>query len=166
MAPGPPSSSRDRFELDRLAEELETRQSNQKFGDAELDHQDYELPTYVPLSHDNSELNAGTGPFKYRICSSSDNFSHKEVFDVERFLLSRSHTSLPDLRTELRDYLAILKEELVKLINDDYEAFISLSTDLKGEGARLQRLKAPLSTVRGEVFVGRPSSRAQRVTGS
>ncbi|TFL04432.1 COG complex component [Pterulicium gracile] len=141
MAPGPPSSSRDRFELDRLAEELETRQSNQKFGDAELDHQDYELPTYVPLSHDNSELNA-------------------EVFDVERFLLSRSHTSLPDLRTELRDYLAILKEELVKLINDDYEAFISLSTDLKGEGARLQRLKAPLSTVRGEVFESRKELQA------
>ncbi|EEC00101.1 hypothetical protein MPER_00021, partial [Moniliophthora perniciosa FA553] len=78
---------------------------------------DNNLPVYVSLSHDNPYLTA-------------------ETFDVEEVLLSRSHTSLQDLRVELRDYLSNLKEELVQLINDDYEAFISLSTDLKGEGLR------------------------------
>jgi len=33
------------------------------------------------------------------------------TFDVEDFLISRSHTSLPDLRSELRDYLGGLKED-------------------------------------------------------
>ncbi|KAG8834249.1 Type I HSP40 co-chaperone [Serendipita sp. 399] len=68
-----------------------------------------------------------------------------------QFLLSRKHTSLTDLRVELRDYLAQLKEELVQLINDDYEAFISLSTDLRGEGERLQRIHTPVEDLRLEV---------------
>ena len=91
---------------------------------------------YVPLSHADPHLSAPT-------------------FDVERFLLSRAYTSLPDLRTELRDYLAALKEELVRLINDDYEAFISLSTDLRGEGARLEGMKRPLAELKGRVLVRR-----------
>ncbi|THH02289.1 hypothetical protein EW026_g562 [Hermanssonia centrifuga] len=114
-------SSRDPMQLERLAEELATRE----FGMTRLSAEEHDLPIYIPLSHDNPHLSAGT-------------------FNVEDFLLSRAYTSLPDLRSELRDYLATLKEELVKLINDDYEAFISLSTDLRGEGARLERLKWPL----------------------
>ena len=123
-----PGSSRDPMELERLAEELVARE-----GAEPLDVE-HDLPVYVPLSHDNPRLSAPT-------------------FNVEDFLLSRSYTSLPDLRAELRDYLASLKEELVKLINDDYEAFISLSTDLRGEGARLERLKWPLSDLRAQVLV-------------
>ncbi|ETW80755.1 hypothetical protein HETIRDRAFT_154913 [Heterobasidion irregulare TC 32-1] len=92
----------------------------------------HDLPLYTPLSHDNPFFTA-------------------EIFDVEKFLLSRSHISLPDLRSELRDYQAELKEELVKLINDDYEAFISLSTDLRGEGVRLERLKYPLRDLISQV---------------
>jgi septal ring factor EnvC (AmiA/AmiB activator) len=95
----------------------------------------------VPLSHNDPDLNADT-------------------FDVENFLLSRSHTSLSDLRGELRNYLGTLKEELVKLINDDYEAFISLSTDLKGEGTRLQRLKSPLGHIRSEILQSRAELQA------
>jgi hypothetical protein len=121
-------NSRDPFQLDRLAEVLATREPQ---ADTDPYH---ELPVYVPLSHSNPHLTA-------------------PVFNVEQFLLSRSHTSLPDLRSELRDYLASLKEELVKLINDDYEAFISLSTDLRGEGARLERLKYPLGMLRSEILV-------------
>src|SRR4051812_39387241 len=102
----------DPFQLNRLAEELANRESAQLTGGKEDTHQ---LPDYHPLSHNNVYLVA-------------------KDFGVEKFLLSRSHMSLPDLRTELREYLAELKEELVKLINDDYEAFISLSTDLKDEG--------------------------------
>jgi len=41
----------------------------------------------------------------------------------------------------------------VQLINDDYEAFISLSTDLRGEGTRLERLKWPLADLRSQTLV-------------
>ncbi|GJE92723.1 COG complex component [Phanerochaete sordida] len=130
----PTATSRDPMELDRLAEELVTRESGR--SRASLGDGEHDLPAYVPLTHDNPYLSV-------------------EAFNVEDFLLSRAYTSLPDLRSELRDYLATLKEELVKLINDDYEAFISLSTDLRGEGARLERLKWPLGDLRGQVLESR-----------
>lgn len=123
-----PGISRDPYELERLADELEAREHS-------LDAPSHDLPLYLPLAHDNPFFTATT-------------------FNLEDFLLSRVHTSLPDLRAELRDYLAVLKEELVQLINDDYEAFISLSTDLKGEGARLERLKLPLGDLKSQILVG------------
>lgn len=134
------TKSPDPYELERLAEELVAR---------ELAGSNYtprttastELPIYVPLSHDNPHLTA-------------------EVFNVEEFLLSRSHTSLHDLRSELRDYLTSLKEELVLLINDDYEAFISLSTDLRGEGSRLEKLKLPLDDLRKRISESRAGLQA------
>lgn len=134
------TKSPDPYELERLAEELAAR---------ELAGSNYaprittstELPIYVPLSHDNPYLTA-------------------ELFNVEEFLLSRSHTSLQDLRSELRDYLTSLKEELVMLINDDYEAFISLSTDLRGEGSRLEKLKLPLDDLRKRISESRAGLQA------
>ncbi|KAI9446785.1 COG complex component [Lactarius indigo] len=96
----------------------------------------HELPLYTPLTH-------------------GDPFLTATHFNIEEFLLSRSRTSLPELRTELRDYLATLKEELVQLINDDYEAFISLSTDLRGEGTRLERLKLPLGDLKSQILESR-----------
>ena len=127
-------SSRDPYELDRLADELASRE----LLTGHTKHHDLvnvpELQEPLPLSHNNPRLTA-------------------EVFDVEEFLLERRQIPLPDLRAELRQYLAELKEELVKLINDDYEAFISLSTDLRDEGARLERLKYPLATLKADVNV-------------
>ena len=132
--------SRDPFELDRLAEELAAREASgahkQLNGADDFVEEARDLPLYVPLSHNDPYLSA-------------------ETFDVEQFLLSRAYTSLPDLRSELRDYLATLKEELVKLINDDYEAFISLSTDLRGEGTRLESMKRPLGDLKSRVLVRR-----------
>ncbi|TFK21980.1 COG complex component [Coprinopsis marcescibilis] len=127
--------SPDPYELERLAEELESRErlSATKQNFEELGPDVPTLPAYVPLSHSNPYLTADT-------------------FDVEEFLSSRSYTSLPDLRSELREYLATLKEELVKLINDDYEAFISLSTDLRDEGTRLETLKRPLGGIRSQIL--------------
>ncbi|KAL5523737.1 hypothetical protein ACEPAG_7910 [Sanghuangporus baumii] len=122
-------STRDPYELDRLAEELAAREAT---SITDRTSTEVDLPELLPLSHDN------------RFLSAAD-------FNVEEFLLSRSNTSLHDLRTELREYLAKLKEELVKLINDDYEAFISLSTDLQGEGARLERIKWPLGGLSSQI---------------
>lgn len=130
---------RDPFQIDRLAEELVHRELSIAYGREPLDPINGDvpdLPEYTPLSHNDPLLT-------------------EEKFDVEEFLLARKQTLLPDLRTELRQYLAQLKEELVKLINDDYEAFISLSTDLKDEGARLERLKSPMATLRENVLVSR-----------
>lgn len=129
----------DPYQLERLAEELAARELStstppRRFSGNEHLPSRADLPVYVPLSHDNEFLAA-------------------ETFDVENFLLSRSYTSLPELRTELREYLSSLKEELVLLINDDYEDFISLSTDLRGEGARMARIKAPLKGIREQVQV-------------
>jgi hypothetical protein len=129
--------ARDPYEIERLADELAAREAANPPSEPPDDSPNSVtdiLPLYTPLSHDNPYLAA-------------------EHFDVEEFLLSRAHTSLQDLRAELRDYLSTLKEALVKLINDDYEAFISLSTDLRGEGPRLEKLKYPLSYLRAQILV-------------
>ena len=133
MALSPQNSDRDPYQLDRLADELAIREAASPLQQSHpaVGHN---LPEHQPLSHDDKYLSA-------------------QVFNVEEFLLARSHISLPDLRVELRQYLAELKEELVKLINDDYEAFISLSTDLRDEGVRLDRLKYPLANIRAIVLV-------------
>jgi hypothetical protein len=138
------TETRDPYELERLAEELATREAaNAKFSSEEAGPS-HDLPLHVPLSHDNAFLAA-------------------PEFNIEEFLLSRSHISLQDLRSELRDYLSTLKEELVQLINDDYEAFISFSTDLKGEGPRLEKLKSPLGHMKAQVLVSYASLNSVRI---
>ncbi|WWD19735.1 hypothetical protein CI109_104199 [Kwoniella shandongensis] len=91
-----------------------------------------DLPSLQPLSHSHPLLTA-------------------ETFDADTFLLSRIHIPLEELRGELRSYLGELREELVQLINEDYEEFISLGTGLRGEEGRLKRLEGPLEDVRQEV---------------
>ena len=68
-----------------------------------------DLPSLQPLSHSHPLL---TG----------------QTFSADTFLLSRVHIPLDELRGELREYLGTLREELVQLVNDDYEEFISLGT--------------------------------------
>ncbi|KAI0645260.1 oligomeric golgi complex component, COG2-domain-containing protein [Trametes meyenii] len=139
----PDPTSCNPFKLDRLTEELAGRESQHKLKQLNSADKD-ELSTtqhdllslYTPLSHDDLHLSA-------------------ETFDVEQFLLSRAYTSLPDLRMELCDYLAALKEELVRLINNDYEAFISLSTDLRGEDTGLEALQRPLTDLKAKVLESR-----------
>ncbi|WVQ84689.1 hypothetical protein IAT38_006844 [Cryptococcus sp. DSM 104549] len=91
-----------------------------------------DLPSLQPLSHTHPLLSA-------------------ETFSADTFLLSRIHIPLEELRAELRGYLGGLREELVQLINEDYEEFISLGTGLRGEEGRLKRLEGPLESVRQEV---------------
>lgn len=97
-------------------------------------HNSLELPSLQPLSHEHPLLAA-------------------DEFDADGFLLSRLHIPLEELRGELREYLGVLREELVQLINDDYEEFISLGTGLRGENSRLASLQAPLSALIDQVQV-------------
>lgn len=90
-----------------------------------------ELPIAAPLSHD-LFLDA--------------------AFSPDAFLLSRRHTSLDDLRSDLRSYLTSLRAELVALINEDYEDFIGLGMGLRGTVERaLGRMRLPVDEVRSEV---------------
>ncbi|KAG9087523.1 hypothetical protein FRC06_002496 [Ceratobasidium sp. 370] len=82
-----------------------------------------------------------------------------DSFDVDEFLLSRAHTSLPDLRVELNDYLSTLRSELVQLINEHYADFISLSTDLRGEGEAIELMRAPLPAIAAEIETSRAELR-------
>ena len=91
-----------------------------------------DLPSLQPLSHEHPLLSAPT-------------------FDADTFLLSRIYIPLEELRAELREYLTILREELVQLINDDYEEFISLGTGLRGESKRLVGIQEPLKDLGAEV---------------
>ncbi|KAF9009591.1 oligomeric golgi complex component, COG2-domain-containing protein [Cyathus striatus] len=104
---------------------------SERYGSASplADEDNANLPEYIPLSHNNKYLSA-------------------DIFNVEDFLLSRVHITLPDLRSELRDYLSFLNEELARLISDDYRDFISLSTNLRDEDARKGSLMRPLRDLR------------------
>jgi hypothetical protein len=96
-----------------------------------------ELPSLEPLSHSQALLDP----------ESSDDW------DVDAFLLSRSDLPLDELRLELREYLAALREELGVLINDEYEEFISLGLGLRGEAEQLEEIKLPLQVLKVEVEV-------------
>lgn len=76
-------------------------------------------------------------------------------YDPDGFLQTRAHVPLDELRGELRAYLSLLREELVQLINEDYEEFIALGVGLRGEAERLERLEMPLMDIHREVEVSR-----------
>lgn len=65
-------------------------------------------------------------------------------FDPQIYLssLRNRHQTLEDLRSDLRERSQLLSQELLELVNGNYEEFLSLGTDLKGgeeavEGVRV-----------------------------
>ncbi|KAH9814401.1 oligomeric golgi complex component, COG2-domain-containing protein [Melampsora americana] len=95
------------------------------------DYSDLQLPTQSPLTHE--------------LFRSND-------FDSDQFLLSRRHTTLNELRLELRNYLNDLKFELVGLINEDYEDFIGLGMGLRGTIERsLIHIKKPIEDCKDQI---------------
>ncbi|GAA6002082.1 hypothetical protein JCM10207_003064 [Rhodosporidiobolus poonsookiae] len=100
--------------------------------DAATANAELELPEAPPLNHDT--LSA-------------------EDWDPDHFLLQRRHSSLDDLRSELRAYLATLRTSLVGVINEEYEAFIGLSLGLKhaAVSTSLSTIRRPVLSIRGEV---------------
>ena len=99
-------------------------------------HSSVDLPSLQPLDHAHPLLTAPD-------------------FSADNFLLSRVYIPLEELRAELRDYLAVLREELVQLINDDYEEFISLGTGLRGEEERLRSLQLPFRELAEDVDIAK-----------
>lgn len=97
-----------------------------------------ELPFNVPLSHELFLNNA---------------FDTLGEFDASAFLLTRKHTSLDDLRSELRTYLATLRAQLVSIINSDYEDFINLGGShlLGSEDQMSLRMRKPLEGISHEI---------------
>lgn len=65
-------------------------------------------------------------PFPAPLTSLRENF-RGEKFDCDEFLIQhQKHGQLDDLSKELRSLSALLENELVKGVEDDYEAFIGL----------------------------------------
>ncbi|KAI8377835.1 uncharacterized protein BYT42DRAFT_614487 [Radiomyces spectabilis] len=72
-------------------------------------------------------------------------------FDPDHFLSSRRHLGLERLKKELNEHLRFLKAELVELINEDYQDFINLSTNLKGVDKAMDDLQRPLAQMGNQV---------------
>ncbi|GAA6061648.1 hypothetical protein JCM10212_002525 [Sporobolomyces blumeae] len=111
--------------------DLDAATSSRRDSNGHAEHS-IELPDVPELSH---ELFSG------------------ETFDPSEFLLSRRHTALEDLRSELRAYLATLRTSLVGVINEEYEAFIGLSLGLKHANVAhsLSTIRRPVLSIRSEV---------------
>ncbi|EZF73354.1 hypothetical protein H105_04819 [Trichophyton soudanense CBS 452.61] len=67
-------------------------------------------------------------------------------FDATTFLtsLSNRHQSLADLQTELRELNEALNKELLDLVNENYQEFLSLGAALKGGQDKVEEVKAGL----------------------
>lgn len=107
-------------------------QAAHSHDDGDDDGNDVDLPLAPALGHD--------------VLSRPD-------WDASAFLLERRHSSLDDLRSDLRAYLATLRTSLVGVINDEYEAFIGLSLGLRHAHVAhsLATIRRPVLSIRGEV---------------
>ena len=76
-----------------------------------------------------------------------------EPFEASTFLLTRKHVNLDDLRSELRSYLTSLRQQLVSIINSDYEDFINLGGShlLGSEDQMSYRMRKPLEGISREI---------------
>ncbi|KAK3185672.1 hypothetical protein K4F52_005537 [Lecanicillium sp. MT-2017a] len=58
--------------------------------------------------------------------------------------LPHRHQTLEDLRSDLRDRSAAISAELLELVNSNSNAFLSLGTDLRGGGDKVEDVKVAL----------------------
>lgn len=67
-------------------------------------------------------------------------------FDAPTYLstLADRHQTLEDLRTDLRERSQALSQELLDLVNTNYEQFLSLGSDLKGGDERVEDVRMGL----------------------
>ncbi|EFR01235.1 hypothetical protein MGYG_04239 [Nannizzia gypsea CBS 118893] len=90
-----------------------------------------------------SDLNDDNLPFPKPISRTS--FLTPD-FDATTFLasLSNRHQSLADLQTELRELNETLNKELLDLVNENYQEFLSLGAALKGGQDKVEEVRAGL----------------------
>ncbi|KAJ5649722.1 uncharacterized protein N7484_003445 [Penicillium longicatenatum] len=74
-------------------------------------------------------------------------------FDPTTFLssLTNRHQSLEDLRQELRSLEQLLNKELLDLVNENYQDFLSLGTALRGGEEKVEGVKVGLLSFRRDV---------------
>ncbi|EFW16078.1 conserved hypothetical protein [Coccidioides posadasii str. Silveira] len=96
-------------------------------------------------SESEAEVNDGDDYLPFPKPLSRSSFTTPD-FDPAKFLssLSNRHQSLADLQTELRDMSQSLSKELLNLVNDNYQDFLSLGTALKGGEERVEEIRAVL----------------------
>ncbi|KAI9016767.1 hypothetical protein DFJ74DRAFT_242318 [Hyaloraphidium curvatum] len=97
-----------------------------------------QLPGFVPDSLDRADFQTGS-------------------FTPESFLAERRVFALEKLKTDLKNHLAVMKNELVELINQDYSDFINLSTNLVGVDKMIADLNKPLDKMKADVLAVRSS---------
>ncbi|GLJ13953.1 hypothetical protein SUGI_0223070 [Cryptomeria japonica] len=89
--------------------------------------------------------------FKKDVFMQPDFDSESYIADLRRFV------ALETLRAELRGHLALLKNELVELINRDYADFVNLSTKLVDVEGAVLRMRTPLTELRDKISSVRSS---------
>eukprot|EP00741_Cyanophora_paradoxa_P012665 tig00020614_g12236.t1 len=74
------------------------------------------------------------------------------AFDPSTFVSDlRKHVPLEQLRNELNKHFQSLRNELLELINRDFDQFVSLSTNLVGADRMIAQLKQPLKVLREDI---------------
>ncbi|KAE8364133.1 oligomeric golgi complex component, COG2-domain-containing protein [Aspergillus caelatus] len=74
-------------------------------------------------------------------------------FDPAKYLssLTNRHQSLEDLRQELRDLDQLLSRELLDLVNENYQDFLSLGIALQGGEEKVEQVRVGLLTFQRDV---------------
>ncbi|KAJ5378967.1 hypothetical protein N7509_012086 [Penicillium cosmopolitanum] len=85
-------------------------------------------------------------------------------FDPATFLssLTNRHQSLEDLRQELRSLEQLLNKELLDLVNENYQDFLSLGTALRGGEEKIEGVKVGLLSFQRDVQSIRDKVEARR----
>ncbi|KAJ5304251.1 uncharacterized protein N7443_003911 [Penicillium atrosanguineum] len=86
-------------------------------------------------------------------------------FDPATFLstLTNRHQSLEDLRQELRGLEQYLNKELLDLVNENYQDFLSLGTALRGGEEKVEGVKVGLLSFQRDVQSIRDKVEARRI---
>lgn len=83
-------------------------------------------------------------------CFTAQDFAD-DSFSIDSFLkTSRSRVTLEQLKDDLNSYLKLLKASMVELINEDYNDFINLTTNLMGFDKSINNLSQPLIKLRDQ----------------
>ncbi|XP_028395928.1 conserved oligomeric Golgi complex subunit 2-like isoform X2 [Dendronephthya gigantea] len=85
-------------------------------------------------------------------CFSRNDFMQDD-FQVDKFVAEcKKIVPLNVFKKELDDYLRLLKNALIELINQDYADFVNLSTNLVGMDKAINNLTIPLGQLREEIL--------------